>query len=99
MYTDDSIASILAALPSGYPEITEDPALKAVEKDRNTVLICNAQGYPEPTVTWVKDYIPVDMSDPRLTLLSSGKYLLIFTSRAVFRYNTSKFRIHFLVAT
>ncbi|XP_064626984.1 tyrosine-protein phosphatase Lar-like isoform X3 [Lineus longissimus] len=60
------------APPSGYPRITENPTLKAVEKDRNTVMLCAATGNPDPTITWLKDFIPVDMSDPRLTLLSSG---------------------------
>ena len=60
-------------VPSGYPKITESPTLKAVEKDRNTVMVCSATGNPDPTIVWLRDFIPVDLSDPRLKLLSTGK--------------------------
>ncbi|CAE1147228.1 PTPRD [Acanthosepion pharaonis] len=59
-------------IPEGYPRITIHPSLKAVEKDRNTVLQCGATGIPEPKITWLRDFIPVDLSNPRLTLLESG---------------------------
>ena len=59
-------------VPSGYPRITESPTLKAVEKDRNTVMLCSANGNPDPTIIWLKDFIPVDLTDPRLKLLDTG---------------------------
>lgn len=62
----------LFLVPPGYPHILENPALKAVEKDRNTNLQCSASGTPEPTITWLKDYIPIDTTDPRLKVLSGG---------------------------
>ena len=69
----------LFAVPSGYPRITESPTLKAVEKDRNTVMLCSATGNPDPTITWLKDFIPVDLTDPRLKLLDTGKeYVVLF---------------------
>jgi len=61
------------AAPSGYPRIVESPTLKAVEKDRNTVMVCSATGIPEPSILWLKDYIPVDLSDPRIKLLHTGQ--------------------------
>jgi len=61
------------AVPAGYPRVIENPTLKSVEKDRNTVMICSAAGDPEPSVVWYKDYVPVDMSDPRIKLLPTGK--------------------------
>ena len=61
------------AAPSGYPRIVESPTLKAVEKDRNTVMVCSATGNPEPSILWLKDYIPVDLSDPRIKLLHTGQ--------------------------
>ena len=66
---------LLFLAPSGYPRIVESPTLKAVEKDRNTVMLCSATGDPEPTVTWLKDYIPVDVADARLKVLPTGRYL------------------------
>jgi len=50
--------------------------LKAVEKDRNTVMVCSATGNPEPSILWLKDYIPVDLSDPRIKLLHTGQCAL-----------------------
>jgi hypothetical protein len=48
--------------------------LKAVEKDRNTVMMCTAQGIPEPNIYWLKDFIPVDYTDPRLKQLAGGTH-------------------------
>jgi len=70
----------LCVVPGGYPRIIENPTLKSVEKDRNTVMICNAAGDPEPSIVWYKDYVPVDMSDPRRKLLPTG-------DRALFNHN------------
>lgn len=61
--------------PAGYPRIVESPTLKAVEKDRNTVMLCSASGHPEPTVSWLKDYVPVDLTDSRFKVLPTGKRL------------------------
>ena len=62
------------SVPTGYPVITESPTLKAVEKDRNTVMVCAATGNPPPRITWLKDYKPVDVSsDPRKMLLQTGQ--------------------------
>ena len=69
------------AMPSGYPRITESPTLKAVEKDRNTVMLCSAVGNPDPTIMWLKDFIPVDLTDPRLKLLQTGKYSSLVKKR------------------
>jgi len=67
---------VAAVVPGGYPRIVENPTLKSVEKDRNTVMICQATGDPEPSITWYKDYLPVDMSDPRRKLLPTGELSL-----------------------
>lgn len=73
-------------IPEGYPRITIHPSLKAVEKDRNTVLQCGATGIPEPKITWLRDFIPVDLSNPRLTLLESGKWPFLFFSNLITMY-------------
>jgi len=64
----------VCTVPSGYPRILESPTLKAVEKDRNTVMLCSATGDPEPTINWLKDYVPVDLSDTRFKVLATGKF-------------------------
>ena len=47
--------------------------MKAVEMDRSTVMLCSATGNPEPSIVWLKDYVPVDLSDPRIELLHTGQ--------------------------
>ena len=63
---------VFCTVPSGYPRVIEPPTLKAVEKDRHTMMACSATGVPEPTIMWLKDFIPVDITDPRLRLLPTG---------------------------
>ncbi|XP_033737511.1 receptor-type tyrosine-protein phosphatase F-like isoform X3 [Pecten maximus] len=64
-------------IPNGYPSITVNPELKAVEKDRQVKMQCeaiarNAEDMGRPHIFWIKDYIPVDMSDPRITIQPTG---------------------------
>jgi len=61
-------------LPPGFPVITRDPQLKVVEKGRMATLLCSASGNPDPEITWFKDMSPVDMTDPRIRLIDSGKH-------------------------
>ena len=65
----------LLAVPDGYPDITTSPMLKAVELGRPAQMQCEATGTPKPEINWLKDYIPVELTDPRLSLLDSGKIL------------------------
>lgn len=62
-------------IPQGYPRIVVNPSLKSVEKGHNTLLQCDAVGNPEPTITWLKDQVPVDVTDPRISLMDSGEWL------------------------
>ena len=55
----------------------ENPTLKAVEKDRNTVMLCSASGEPEPTISWLKDYVPIDLADARFKILPAGTFRLV----------------------
>ncbi|XP_076439826.1 receptor-type tyrosine-protein phosphatase delta-like isoform X2 [Babylonia areolata] len=59
-------------IPTGYPRIALHPKLKSVEKGLSTVMQCEATGTPEPDIMWLKDMVPVDLSDPRLELLDNG---------------------------
>lgn len=73
---DITCGMMLCAVPSGYPQIVENPTLKAVERGRNTVMLCSATGSPEPSILWLKNYIPVNLSDPRIVLLHTGQCVL-----------------------
>ena len=45
-----------------------------VEKARHAVLVCEASGSPKPTITWIKDTMPIDLkANPRLSLMKQGK--------------------------
>ncbi|XP_066595289.1 tyrosine-protein phosphatase Lar isoform X3 [Prorops nasuta] len=59
-------------LPNGFPMITQAPVSKVVEKGHNTFLPCTAMGSPPPIISWMRDMIPIDTSNPRYTVLESG---------------------------
>lgn len=40
------------------------------------MLACSAIGSPDPSITWLKDYIPVDLTDPRVKQLPTGAQYL-----------------------
>ena len=48
-------------LPLGFPQIIQNPGMKVVEKGRNAVLVCDSTGEPTPTISWVKDTIPINV--------------------------------------
>ncbi|KAF8795429.1 Tyrosine-protein phosphatase Lar like protein [Argiope bruennichi] len=56
-------------IPPGFPQFTMQPQIQGVEMGRNALLPCRAEGTPQPTIRWLKSYIPVDMSDPRYSLV------------------------------
>ncbi|XP_034939072.1 tyrosine-protein phosphatase Lar isoform X2 [Chelonus insularis] len=59
-------------VPAGYPVITQSPTTKVVEMGHNTLLLCSAVGSPPPIISWVRDMIPVNTSNPRYSVLESG---------------------------
>ncbi|XP_018377769.1 PREDICTED: tyrosine-protein phosphatase Lar isoform X5 [Trachymyrmex cornetzi] len=59
-------------LPMGFPMITQAPTTKVVEMGHNAVLLCTAVGSPTPIISWVRDMLPIDTSNPRYTVLDSG---------------------------
>ncbi|XP_045139286.1 tyrosine-protein phosphatase Lar-like isoform X5 [Portunus trituberculatus] len=67
------------SIPNGFPYFRTEPKTKAVEIDHTALLVCDARGNPEPTITWYKDHQPVDLTNPRYTVLRSGS-LQISTS-------------------
>ncbi|GFN98460.1 receptor tyrosine phosphatase [Plakobranchus ocellatus] len=63
-------------LPAGYPKIDAQPKLRSIEKDHNALLQCEVSGNPKPSITWLKDKLPIDTTDPRIKITESG-YLSI----------------------
>ncbi|CAG0889041.1 unnamed protein product [Darwinula stevensoni] len=51
------------------------PQMKAVERGRNAVLMCLAEGDPSPEITWFKDSLPVSLADTRYSISPPGWYL------------------------
>lgn len=60
------------SVPSGFPTITIHPTMRALFEGRDTVMICSADGYPAPTITWLRNDIPVDMGEARFSILPTG---------------------------
>lgn len=54
--------------------ITQSPTTKVVERGHNALLQCAAVGSPPPVISWVRDMVPINTSNPRYTVLESGKY-------------------------
>ncbi|XP_017767249.1 PREDICTED: tyrosine-protein phosphatase Lar isoform X4 [Eufriesea mexicana] len=59
-------------LPNGFPLISQSPTTKVVEMGHNTVLVCTAIGSPPPIISWVRDMMPINTSNPRYTVLDTG---------------------------
>ena len=66
------LSIVAAVVPAGYPEITENPTWKTVQKDAEVTLTCSASGDPVPTISWLKNFVPLNMTDPRISVLPSG---------------------------
>lgn len=63
-------------LPNGFPLISQAPTTKVVEMGHNAVLLCTAVGSPPPIISWVRDMLPIDTTNPRYTVLETGEWIL-----------------------
>ncbi|XP_076680114.1 tyrosine-protein phosphatase Lar isoform X4 [Andrena cerasifolii] len=59
-------------LPNGFPLISQAPTTKVVEIGHNAVLLCTAVGSPPPIISWARDMLPIDTTNPRYTVTDSG---------------------------
>ncbi|XP_037288129.2 tyrosine-protein phosphatase Lar isoform X1 [Rhipicephalus microplus] len=59
-------------IPQGFPRFEVVPKPQGVELNRSVVLPCEAQGEPEPTISWLRNVIPINMTNPRYSLAASG---------------------------
>ncbi|GFU37481.1 tyrosine-protein phosphatase Lar [Nephila pilipes] len=66
-------------IPFGFPQFTMQPQIQGVEKGRNALLPCRAEGHPTPTIRWLKSYAPVDLSDPRYSLVQGSSLQIMET--------------------
>ncbi|KAG8191089.1 hypothetical protein JTE90_008401 [Oedothorax gibbosus] len=64
-------------IPFGFPRFTVQPQIQGVEKGRNALLPCRAEGDPTPTIRWLKSYIPVDMTEPRYSLVQGSSLQIV----------------------
>ncbi|XP_042145434.1 tyrosine-protein phosphatase Lar [Ixodes scapularis] len=59
-------------IPPGFPQFQLLPHMQAVERNRSALLPCQAEGDPEPWISWLHNEVPVNMSNPRYSLVSGG---------------------------
>ncbi|KAL3228423.1 hypothetical protein MRX96_023923 [Rhipicephalus microplus] len=59
-------------IPQGFPRFEVVPKPQGVELNRSVVLPCEAQGEPEPKISWLRNVIPINMTNPRYSLAASG---------------------------
>ncbi|XP_076625269.1 tyrosine-protein phosphatase Lar isoform X7 [Colletes latitarsis] len=60
-------------LPNGFPLISQAPTSKVIEVGHNTVLVCTAVGSPPPIISWVRNGLPIDTTNPRYKVLETGE--------------------------
>lgn len=67
--------------PSGFPVITQSPTTRVIEIGHTAVMQCKATGTPLPKIYWIKDMKRVDMTNPRYSINSEGKFRLTNLNR------------------
>ena len=51
--------------------------MQGVERGRNALIPCKAEGDPDPHIMWLKDMIPIDMSNTRYSYYSGASLQII----------------------
>ena len=59
-------------IPDGFPLIEREPSTAIVKQGKQAAMQCSANGDPKPRISWSKDNIPVNMTDPRITVAEKG---------------------------
>lgn len=60
-------------IPKGFPRFTQQPGMQGVERGRSALIPCAAEGDPEPVISWMKDMIPIDLSNPKYSMYQGCK--------------------------
>lgn len=55
-------SSLASNVPSGFPRITKHPFLVKTSTGEDATFNCNATGTPEPSISWMKDKLPLNLS-------------------------------------
>ena len=62
-------------MPEGFPVNTRGAVDMMVEEGRSVVLECPVNERSQHKIKWIKDHIPVNITDHRKTLLNSGGFI------------------------
>ncbi|KAF5405733.1 hypothetical protein PHET_00747 [Paragonimus heterotremus] len=61
-----------ADLPEGYPVIHSAPRSASAAVGDVSQLDCEVSGYPQPTVIWIKNEVPIPTNSQRITIVGTG---------------------------
>ena len=59
-------------MPEGFPKVKRHPSRQVKYVGGKAVFNCTAEGDPDPAITWLRGYVPLNSSDPRYTSPSNG---------------------------
>ena len=59
-------------MPEGFPKVKRHPSRQVKYVGGTAVFNCTAEGDPDPAITWLRGYVPLNSSDPRYTSPSNG---------------------------
>uniref|UniRef100_A0A5S6QAL2 protein-tyrosine-phosphatase n=1 Tax=Trichuris muris TaxID=70415 RepID=A0A5S6QAL2_TRIMR len=65
-----------AQLAYGFPKIVEEPELRTVERGGSATLTCRVSGDPKPSILWLRDRLPVNMSNRRYSISTIGSLVI-----------------------
>ncbi|CAH3170388.1 unnamed protein product [Porites evermanni] len=68
----DAPAAPSSNVPEGFPKVKRHPSRQVKYVGGTAVFNCTAEGDPEPAITWLRGYVPLNSSDPRYTSPSNG---------------------------
>ena len=57
-------------------EVIQFPGDQNLFVGRTQTIQCSADGYPKPTFAWFKDFLLIDLTNPRFNLLPNGSLLI-----------------------
>ena len=57
-------------------EVIQFPEDQNLFVGRTQTIQCSADGYPKPTFVWFKDFLMIDLTNPRFNLLPNGSLLI-----------------------
>lgn len=60
---------IIVGIPDGYPIIHVPPKASSASVGDVARMDCEVSGHPQPTVVWLKNEIPIQTTDKRITFV------------------------------